>query len=133
MEGLGFWIFMGLFVLAVITAGSREKIEKQRTLQRLLDRNEKIDEDLVNRLLGRPSFHRPGGAYRILRVIGAFLMVTSIPAGIATAMIRVSEGATVAVAATFGSFFSLLPLVTGLGLFVAARFCERPDQNSENA
>ena len=133
MEGLGFWIFMGLFMLAVITAGSREKIEKQRTLQRLLERNEEIDEDLVNRLLGNQRFAKPGAAYRALRVVGAFVMVATIPVGVAAAMILISEGSTVISAARFGAFFSLLPFTVGLGLFIASRFCERPDQGSEKA
>ena len=126
MEGLGFWIFMGLFMLAVITAGSREKIEKQRTLQRLLERKEEIDEDLVNRLIGTQE---QGSTYRGLRAAGAFVMVATVPVGVGVAMIRVSEGADVAVAAQFGAFLSLIPLVTGLGLFIASRFCEKPEQN----
>lgn len=36
--------------------GSRENIEKQRTLQRMLDRNGEIDEELTNKLLGNPLF-----------------------------------------------------------------------------
>jgi hypothetical protein len=133
MEGLGFWIFVGLFMVAVITAGSREKIEKQRTLQKLLERNEPIDEELVNRLIGIPGLSRPGAAWRALRVVGVFLMVVAIPTGIVSAMIRVAEGASVNTSALFGAVISLLPLIVGVGLFVASRFCEKPSQDSGRA
>ena len=135
MESLGFWIFVGLFMAALILAGSREKVERQRTLQRMLERNQEIDEDLLNRLLGEQAFRKPGSAYRACRAIGAFGMVVSIPMGVIGWILSVTddvpntpEAALLAgVAAFLTTFFG------GLGLFVSSRYCEKPDQSSEQA
>lgn len=139
MEGLGFWIFVGLVLAATILAGSREKIEKQRTLQRMLERNEEIDEDLVNRLLKTGwEPRKPGDAYRILRVSGLFLMVASIALGLLIAVFTAegnpfaAEGEPVTFVATI-IIGSLLAFFPGLGLFFASRFCEKPDQSNEKA
>ena len=82
MESLAFWPVFGLIVTVFIWASSRERIERQKTLQRMLERNEDIDEELVNKLLERRGFScKPGDAYRYLRAIGAFGMIVSIPVG----------------------------------------------------
>ena len=134
LDGFGFWIFMGLFLAAIIYSGSRERIEKQRTLQRLLERNEPIDEDLVNRLLAKESFGTPGTAYRRLRAIGAFGMVVSILVGVlAYLSVAAEENTPMSGAVTAGIVFFLIPFFVGLGLFVASKFCKRPDQGSEKA
>jgi hypothetical protein len=135
MEGLGFWIFIGLLLLAVITAGSREKIEKQRTLQRLIERNETIDEDLVNKLLERRGlFSKPGDAYRRLRAFGAFIMVAAIPVGgLAFAAVIAEDSTPIAGAVTAGTVFFMVPFFLGLGLFISSSFCEKPDQASGSA
>ena len=133
MQEIAFWVFIGLFLVVVIFSGSREKIEKQRTLQRLLERGEPIDEELVNRLLARPGILRRGGVYRALRAVGAFIMVTSVPVGVIVGAIRISEGASMIVASRFGTFMAFMICSLGLGLFVAARFCEKPDQGGGDA
>ena len=131
MESPFFWPVFGVIVLAIIWASSRERIEKQKTLQRLLERNEEIDEELVNKLLSRS---KPGDAYKRLRAIGAFAMAASIPVGaLAFAAVASEDNTPVSGAMTAGAVFFLVPFFAGLGLFLSSRFCERPGQSNEEA
>jgi hypothetical protein len=134
MESPLFWPVFGLIVLVFIWASSRERIEKQKTLQKLLERNEDIDEVLLNRLLETRGFWKPGHAYRRLRMLGAFAMAASIPVGLlAFAAVALEDNTPLTGAAVAGTVFFLVPFAAGLGLFFSSRFCERPGESNESA
>lgn len=123
MQGYGFWIVWAVLIAAIFWARSREKVEKLRTLQRLLERNEEIDEDLVNRLLNQGKPGKPGDTWRVLRASGAFVLVASIPVGVSAALMFETIAA--------GAVVLLMTVVAGLGLFLASRYYEKPVQTPE--
>ena len=133
MESLAFWPVFGLIVTVFIWASSRERIERQKTLQRMLERNEEIDEELVNKLLERRGFScKPGDAYRYLRAIGAFGMIVSIPVGgLAFAAVVAEDNTPMAGAIVAGTVFFLVPFFVGLAFFLSSGCVERPDRDAE--
>lgn len=128
MQNTVFWIVIGLVLITLIWTGSREKIERQKTLQRILERDGDIDEELLGALLGKSE---QGAAYRAWRIVGTLFMVASLPVGITSATLVFLEDGPGRGVVVSGVFFFLLSFFAGLGAFLSSRFCDKPNQNND--
>ena len=72
----GFWIFIGMVVWATLWSDAKKKESQQATLRQLMERDEPLDEETINRYLSA-SEDDPAKAQRELKVsltIAAIIM-----------------------------------------------------------
>ena len=72
----GFWIFIGMVVWATLWSDAKKKESQQATLRQLMERDEPLDEETINRYLSA-SEDDPAMAQRELKVsltIAAIIM-----------------------------------------------------------
>ena len=131
-----FWIFLAAVVVASHWRNKHREAMKHEMVRFLIEKNQRFDETQLRELLNptpppTPEWlvHKPGYAYRGLRVIGAVLMFVALGLAVLALwrgmMIGMHERSVLEIS-------TAVPLVAmlGAGLFFASRFCARPP--SEN-
>ena len=119
LAAMGFWLFIGAAAVAGIWSEIREKEAKQRTLQKLIENEDKINADTMEKFL-RLSEGSKEDLDRSLKVGGIILMFVS--PGLALLGWLISLQSPNALFPLLG--VALLVLCISLGLLLAAKFVE---------
>ena len=122
LAALGFWIFIGVIIIAGVWDNIRKRDAQHETLRRMIDSGEPIDHTLADKLLSVTSANKD--LPQDLRV-GGYIMFGLVPGLIALGAILsllASEVFTVLLAV------SALVGFIGAGLLYAARMVEKQQQ-----
>ena len=112
LSAAAFWAFIGAIVLGGIWYSIREKDAQHETLRRIIESGQKVDEELVNRIM-RGNEQRPDRGLKIAGLITVSVAPGLIVLGWFVGVLREMLG----VAGLIGFI--------GLGLLVAGKFAER--------
>jgi hypothetical protein len=140
LGAVAFWIFLAAVVIAVIWRNKHRETIRHETLRFLIEKNQKIDAAQLAQLLNptpppSPEWlwgpkHRPGDAYKKLRILGTILMFAAVGLAVVGfwrgALLGMREQSVLEIA-------SAVPLLAmlGLGLFVSSRFCPPPTADGD--
>jgi hypothetical protein len=140
MGAAAFWIFLAVLVVMVNWRNKHRESLKHETLRFLVEKNQKLDDAQLSELLnpkpGPPPewlVHKPGYAYKGLRATGVIFVFLAIALAVIAAWCAMMLGMHHDSVLGLGVAVPLI-LMTGVGLFVSARFVTPPppDKNTRD-
>ena len=123
LAAIGFWTFVAVVVVAGIWDNVRKREAKHETLRRMIEGGEKLDRDLMNKLLAI-SNESSENLGRDLKVSG--LIMIFIAPGLAAFSLFLGKLSAEAETALLG--VSVLVGLIAIGLMVAGKAAEKWDQ-----
>ena len=124
LAAIGFWAFVAIVVVAGIWDNVRKREAKHETLRRMIEGGDKLDRDLMNKLLSI-SNESSENLGRDLKVSG--LIMIFIAPGIAALSFFLGELSAAAETALLG--VSVLIGLIAIGLMVAGKAAEKWDRH----
>jgi hypothetical protein len=132
MGAAAFWIFLA--VLVIMGNWRKKNLEylRHETLRFFVEKNQKLDDAQLSELLNPPPpeylVHKPGYAYKGLRAAGIIFISLAIGLAIVAAWCAMLLGVHHQSVLGLGAAAPLFAM-TGIGLFVSARFVTPPPQD----
>jgi hypothetical protein len=140
MGAAAFWIFLAVLVVMVNWRRKHRESLRHETLRFLVEKNQRLDDAQLSELLNpKPApppewlVHKPGYAYKGLRAFGIVSIFLAIGLACVTAWCAMLLGHYHVSVLGLGVAVPLLAM-TGIGLFVSARFVSPPppDENKRD-